>query len=236
MDIKTRKQGEVWIMELHGRFDAFETVAFNQWLEQYLPSSKPKLIINMSGVTFIDSSALGALVKVMKRCREQAGELRLCALQQAVRVIFELTQLHKAFSLYADEEGALEGFSPSRTLTGLEVSSTDFSVRIHLLALAGRLDITTAGALREKQDALLNEGVARFVLDLSDLSFLDSGGFATLVNLLKRARAMGGDVVLVSPTNETVQRIISLTKFDRVFKLYPSKDDALKGVMTSYQL
>ena len=50
------------------------------------------------------------LVQGMKRCRERDGDLRLCALQQPVRMIFELTRLDRAFEIYQSEEDAVQAF------------------------------------------------------------------------------------------------------------------------------
>jgi anti-sigma B factor antagonist len=61
------------------------------------------VVVNLSGVTFIDSAALSALVSGLKRCRMGKGELYLCCLQQPVRVIFELTRLNRAFTIFEEE-------------------------------------------------------------------------------------------------------------------------------------
>ena len=76
-------------------------------------------------------------------------------------------------------------------------------------------------------DELLESGAQRFVLDLSEVPFLDSAGMAVLVSLLKRARQGGGDVRLVWPAEEGARRILRLTKFDRVFSMADSVAMAL---------
>ena len=81
--------------------------------------------------------------------------------------------------------------------------------------------------MREKFDDLLEEEVERFIVDLSDTTFLDSAGMAALVSLLKRARQAGGDVMLVWPKLEAAQRILKLTKFDKVFTMLDSAEDAI---------
>ena len=55
--------------------------------------------------------ALSALVEGMKRSRQLEGDLRLCNLQQPVRMIFELTRLDRAFEIFSSEEEAIQAFS-----------------------------------------------------------------------------------------------------------------------------
>ena len=93
----------------------------------------------------------------------------------------------------------------------------------------GRVDAFTSPKLRHELRGLQAEGVNRFIIDLSDTDFLDSAGMAVLVSVLKSSRKTGGDVKLVWPKQEAAKRIISLTKFDRVFEMANSAKIALKA-------
>ncbi len=109
MDIHARSENGIDILEFDGRFDAYEVPAMTQWLAAN-PDAR-NMVINLSGVGFVDSSGLATLVKCLKRCRQNEGELYLCNLQQAVQIIFELTQLDKAFTIFADQKTALQNFA-----------------------------------------------------------------------------------------------------------------------------
>lgn len=114
MKIEYRLNQDVNVLELTGRFDAYEVPAMNQWLDEH-----PKahyVIVNLNGVGFIDSSGLAALVKGLKRCRQNGGELVLSDLQQSVRVIFELTRLDKAFQVFKTEAEALQAMAQRNPL------------------------------------------------------------------------------------------------------------------------
>ncbi|MGC8781636.1 MAG: STAS domain-containing protein [Anaerolineae bacterium] len=100
---------------------------------------------------------------------------------------------------------------------------------IAIVAVRDRIDAFSAPELRNRLDQLLAEGITRFVLDLSEVPFLDSAGMAVLVGLLKRARAVEGDVRLVWPKKEEARRILKLTRFDRVFEIAETREAALKG-------
>lgn len=111
----------------------------------------------------------------------------------------------------------------------MDVSVTDHTIRIVVVTPHGRVDAFNASELRGRLEALLGESVTKFVLDLSEVPFLDSAGMAVLVSILKRARQQGGDVRLVWPQQEAAQRILRLTKFDRVFQMADTAEAALQN-------
>lgn len=110
MELNHRVTDGVNVLELSGRFDAYEVPAVVKWFDAH--PDMVNVIVNLSGVGFIDSSGLSTLVKGLKRCRQNGGDLHLCDLQQPVLIIFELTRLDKAFSIFADESAARAAFKP----------------------------------------------------------------------------------------------------------------------------
>lgn len=110
MDLKSRVSGSVPILELSGRFDAYVAPRVAEWLEGPTTTAPARVVVNLSGVPFMDSTALGALVRGMKRSRQHAGDMYICGLQRPVRVVFELTQLDKVFKVFETEEEAVRAF------------------------------------------------------------------------------------------------------------------------------
>lgn len=108
MDITHKLSDSVRVLGLAGRFDAHETQAVSAWFKEQTDAGNVHLVVNLSGVNFVDSTALSALVQGLKHCREKGGNLHLCTLQQPVRVIFELTRLDKAFSIFVTEDEAVK--------------------------------------------------------------------------------------------------------------------------------
>jgi len=108
MALITRGSGSVAVLEIAGRFDAHVAPDVLAWYKQ-TPSSA--VVVNLAGVNFIDSSALAALAGGMKRCRQRGGDLKLCGLQQPVRIIFELTRMERAFDIFATEAEAVASFT-----------------------------------------------------------------------------------------------------------------------------
>ncbi|MFQ5854658.1 MAG: STAS domain-containing protein [Anaerolineae bacterium] len=95
-----------------------------------------------------------------------------------------------------------------------------------VVAVTGDVDAATAPRLREQFDDLLGEGQHKFVIELSEVGFMDSSGLATLVQLFKRVRIGHGDVRL-SGTQPEVQRIFELTRLHRVFDIFPDRAGAV---------
>lgn len=109
----------------------------------------------------------------------------------------------------------------------MEIRTREYVVRIHIIEIEGRLDAFSVAALREQQESLLESGAHQFVVDLSAVDFIDSAGMAAMVSLLKRARQAGGNVVLVKPGDPAAYRILTLTRFDQVFAMAETVDDAI---------
>ncbi|MCS7056279.1 MAG: STAS domain-containing protein [Thermoflexales bacterium] len=101
-------------------------------------------------------------------------------------------------------------------------------LRVTIVAPQERVDVVNAAELRQQLMQLFESGAANFVIDLSEVPFLDSSGMAVLVSILKRTRQAGGDVKLVWPRIEAARRILNLTKFDRVFDIADTAEAALK--------
>lgn len=108
----------------------------------------------------------------------------------------------------------------------MQIRMHEYIIHIHIIELEGRLEAATIPPLREAQDTLLMNGGKYFVVDLQNVTFMDSAGMAALVSLLKRARQAGGDVVLVRPTEPLAFRILSLTRFDQVFLICSTREEA----------
>ena len=114
MELQVSHIGSVQILALSasaGRFDAHTAPPLASWLDQVSAQLPAQVVVNLEHVYFIDSTALATLVRGMKRCRQQGGDLHLCALQSPVRIIFELTRMDRAFSLFPTVEQAVAGFA-----------------------------------------------------------------------------------------------------------------------------
>jgi stage II sporulation protein AA (anti-sigma F factor antagonist) len=90
-----------------------------------------------------------------------------------------------------------------------------------VLTVRGALDYFNAGALREPLDLAVADGVARVILDLTEVAFVDSSGVAMLIVADQTTRAAGGWLRLANPTPQ-LRRMLETTNLDRRFGLYDS--------------
>ena len=95
-----------------------------------------------------------------------------------------------------------------------------------VVRVAGEIDVYTAPALREELAAQLDAGRTDLVVDLADVSFMDSTGLGVLVGALKRVRTTGGDLRLVID-QEKVLKVFRITALTQVFEIHASLDEAL---------
>ena len=92
-----------------------------------------------------------------------------------------------------------------------------------VLTVEGDLDVLTAPQLRDRLLAITDRGREQIVVDLRSTEFVDSSGLSALVTGLKRARAGGGDLVLVCPPGN-IRRLIEIAALDRVLVLHDDLD------------
>lgn len=110
MKLHARRDGTVSVLEINGRFDSHTAGAVSDWLDDAAGIAPAQVVINMNGVSFVDSTALATLVSARRRCQERMGELHLCGLQKPVYMVFELTRLNKTFAIFSDEQHAIQAF------------------------------------------------------------------------------------------------------------------------------
>ncbi len=89
-----------------------------------------------------------------------------------------------------------------------------------------RLDASNSAELRETMLHLLETGGLQLVVDLSQVSFIDSSGLGALLSGFKSANLRSGSLVLAG-LQSRVQSMFELTRLHRVFEIFPSVDDAL---------
>ena len=111
MNMRSHFSGSTAVLELSGRFDSYVAPRAAEWLDKVTTGAPAHIVVNMSEVNFVDSTALATLVQGLNRARKRNRELYLCGLQKQVYMIFELTRLDKAFHIFVDEDHALRAIT-----------------------------------------------------------------------------------------------------------------------------
>lgn len=97
-----------------------------------------------------------------------------------------------------------------------------------VLKVEGEVDVSTAPELRERLLAVADRGHNLAVVDMSEVSFVDSTALGVLVSGVKRLRGAGGDLRLVV-TQPRIAKVLAITGLTDVFPLYASAQEAVGG-------
>ena len=93
-----------------------------------------------------------------------------------------------------------------------------------------RLDIAVASDFRNALLELIEDGRRNLVVDLGDVSFIDSSGLGALVSALKTLKANGGNGdIRLAQVQEPVVSLLEIIRLNRVFSTYPSVEHAVKS-------
>jgi len=101
--------------------------------------------------------------------------------------------------------------------------------RTHVVAPHGEVDALTAPRLGRRLLGLADEGKTRLVVDLSNVTFMDSTGIGVLLNALRQLRSRKGGLVLVCPT-ERIMRPFQITGLMDQLRIFGSREQALGGL------
>jgi anti-sigma B factor antagonist len=119
MEITSRDEQGVAVVEVQGEFDGTHSPTLHAVLERLLHEGQRRIVINLQGVEFIDSSGLATLVGGFKRVRREAAKICFASLQPAVRRIFELTRLERAVEIQPDVAQAIQFLTTSQMPEGI---------------------------------------------------------------------------------------------------------------------
>lgn len=111
LEVETRQADNgITVVAPTGRLDVAGAPTLKEAISEVVKNGPPRIVIDMEGVSFVDSTGLGSVISALKQIRGSQGELRLAAPNQQARVVLELTTLDRVFPYYATVEEALTGF------------------------------------------------------------------------------------------------------------------------------
>ncbi len=114
----TRQVGSVTIVDISGRIElGEESAAVRNVVGGLLSAGNKKILLNLAGVDYIDSSGLGALVSAFTTARKQGGELKLLNLTDKASDLMQVTKLYTVFDIANDEAQAVKSFDQSTAAT-----------------------------------------------------------------------------------------------------------------------
>ena len=107
----TRESTDVVVLAVPGpSLDASNSKKFKS---QILPvvQSANNLVFDMSGVQFVDSAGLGAILSCLRQVNATGGDMKVFGLSKGVRALFELVRMHKVVEIHNTREEAVSAFA-----------------------------------------------------------------------------------------------------------------------------
>jgi len=111
LDLKERQAGDVTILDLTGEVRIGDSsVALRDSIRNLADQGKKKVLLNLGGVKYIDSSGIGELIANYTTLKRGGGQLKLLNLTDRVQNLLVITKLLTVFDAYEDEAEALKSF------------------------------------------------------------------------------------------------------------------------------
>ena len=98
--------------------------------------------------------------------------------------------------------------------------------RPDVLPLKGEIDLHVSPAITASLEKMIEKKPARLVVDLSEVSYIDSAGLAALIIAMQKVEGYGGRFALAG-LQETVRSIFEISRLDQVFQIFSNVDEAL---------
>jgi len=111
LNIAERQAGDVTVLDMKGKMTIGEgSVALRTAVRRMLEEDKKKILLNLAGVGYIDSSGIGELVSSYTAIEKDGGQLKLLNLTEKLQDLLTITKLLTVFDVYESESEALNGF------------------------------------------------------------------------------------------------------------------------------
>ena len=112
----------------------------------------------------------------------------------------------------------------------MEITIRD-EANVTILALKGRLDLSTGSAVKEQVKNLFEKEKTMIHLNLAEVEFINSSGLGSLVSIMKEVRLRKGRLTL-SNLDSYVQEIFEITQLSHIFEIFATEGEALSSYRT----
>jgi anti-sigma B factor antagonist len=108
MELKIRKNGETYIIDVNGEMDLYNSYKLKELVMKMLEKKVGRFIINLENVDYIDSSGIGALIYICSTIKKMNNKLAIANIHGSVKKVIELTKLMGYFPIAATIDEALQ--------------------------------------------------------------------------------------------------------------------------------
>ena len=108
--VRIRHRDQVAVIDVSGHLTFFEVGALRQSVESLLKAQRKNIVLNLSGLKYLDSSGIGELARIYVAVVKQGGAMKVIGLTAKVEEILRITHLSQVFQEFPDEQSALQSF------------------------------------------------------------------------------------------------------------------------------
>ncbi len=110
MEISERTVGDVSVVSLSGRLDAYSANELERKLNTLIDAAQVRLVISLEKLEYISSSGLRVFLAELKKVGKQQGDIRLACLKPYIREVFDISGFTQLFKIFDKEEAAVNSF------------------------------------------------------------------------------------------------------------------------------
>lgn len=112
-DLNVSERDECAVLAVTGELDVATAPQLRQEAVRLTTLGQSRIVIDLSGVDFLDSTGLGVIVGVLKRVRTHGGDLAVAGAEDHVRKVFDITRISDVVSMYDNADDACAAFGAS---------------------------------------------------------------------------------------------------------------------------
>lgn len=111
--LKTEKINNINVVRFDkiDRFNALITEPIKEEIKSFYNRPGTRLILNLEGIRYIDSSGFGVFLSILKTASHSKGQFKMCCIDPDVMELFKLLQLHNVFEIHETLEDCIKSFS-----------------------------------------------------------------------------------------------------------------------------
>jgi len=108
--VKIRHRDPVALVDVSGHLTFFEVAALRDSVQSLLQQNRKNILLNLSGLHYLDSSGIGELARLYVAVVKHGGAMRVIGLTSKVEEVLKITHLSQVFQEFPDEQSALRSF------------------------------------------------------------------------------------------------------------------------------
>jgi anti-sigma B factor antagonist len=111
MEIVEQKLGNVNMLSLSGRLDAYSATEVEKKLDSLIEAGQPRLVIDLEKLEYISSSGLRVFLATLKKAKKQQGDIKLACMKPFIKEVFDIAGFSQLFNIFDTRDAAVSSFN-----------------------------------------------------------------------------------------------------------------------------